>query len=1628
MTKYKLRCIGILKQNKASKFQFCVRWFIDDDQNDENQTILPNPLGKFTVKIRTKRSRDYLKDDGSIGKLPLIGDPQDYPVVSPMNYAMIDPPTITDSSDGTPKRVMPKTPIDPNDKEGKTGIGIYHILTDSDKSTFRKKLNEITAATLADKKHISALEIFQNGNALNFANSLSSYLLDNGFMPRNLQAIFVKEFSQLETLTFKNTGEELQEIPELFKLHNSEKSTLDTKEQVSNYIENVWKGAHGLSELFRDTEYLDKMETTLSEPKDLKSQLSLLTAQGAELIDYWCNPYKSQPDRIEEDCGKKYALADLLGLGASIGSIDKEIIEQWKNNQDTILINVDYAAPSKAQLLESTEYNWELYHDLDEFKKPLEINSTTNVIVAQGTNSLENTLNYGSSCPPEMPISSLFDYDLRLKRVLPDLDKELSDKIEFIENIDKGTGDGICLIRTKPPLDKPFPFKVSSDGVVLEEKDSTIITGINIYGIWEPENASSSLITYFQNPDKNPKSKVLFPWLISRRYSYHNDLEPFFSPSNANILALQKKPPISPAFQTPQQVKNLEKILHVSKENLVINETMPSEYDENDNLYLYSVNIREGFKNKYDKDNLLTWDKFPLEAMETKWRPGLWRGPKNRLGQKLQGYRFWVSSVDLFGQESAPIPVKNQESSKSEVANLFNFKYRATLQSPPTNDETKKDYITITYNNNKIKTNWESPFLGELGRTVASEIPTNLERHDKESLQANIMYLRKAHRPEWNEVEDHKLVAHIDNLVKPLPEPFSNEQWKMGLLEVLKHNIGWEIHMIEEGMTNTKTGNRWSHEIKIDDQDIGYDYMALMNFVIKESSRDLWTADDPIRNLHIEEQQQKRKVSHYEKLKPKTIEEFPSTGQVAFTESILVSDQRFPKLVSVDPAQTSLIPAKPVTGIEKLNRDLILSNILTTPDVIKEVNRKGGGTIIKVVVFKDDKSSDLLYTGPQDQMIRSALSRCQVPSDLDLTASELILRKEVTNSNMVVFPPIEGADGATYNEYLKDTENMLVASDLIGFRGIIHFKVNYSSIRSNFETIRSREAEALKYYVYQTRIPLNDDRVFGYSFRTNAFKADGQRKFNNVELEKSLELNEKNNPLFLIAICEVGYYIAEVTLIKKRSKGKFDLEVAKPLFDASSNSSQEEIQLIQSDQILEKEITLEDQLQYSEQIGLPVGGGLRELFIWTFKTSSAIGKLSDKSIVISEIYQSSILPPSPQSIQLSTINTQEEKEKFALEVSKHKHWLPLELHDNTGKLTRQPRNIIQWKEESGLPSDIYLAIEREYREEEDTPNLAKTAEMSSWELASIVEKGDFNIDGTNPEKLFKLDWLDPLGRPTLFSWLNEAGTINPPSQKFLDSKELLFIGPNSPIFDPKQQLRMATGLFKNPTYPNVYIDYFYDNSNLTDGMDTFRSYRYRLSSYIDIDPDGKLKIPNKYLYSRPSSWTEWIRPSFPAISEVKITAQSERSVENQLIPEIKMIFTLNNSTTWNKKRIGAKRIFYRIIVKRKHKNSIFTFGTRPKGFGLLEIDKIIDMPIDFKSGDPLKIIVDNRLEREDFSTAVRANYRIEVSVVAFNTKNELIIIRDPFVRDLPSVNISSLTNSDIKDNKEKLKTIKIQIL
>ena len=126
---------------------------------------------------------------------------------------------------------------------------------------------------------------------------------------------------------------------------------------------------------------------------------------------------------------------------------------------------------------------------------------------------------------------------------------------------------------------------------------------------------------------------------------------------------------------------------------------------------LFGFDLRRGMGRDV-VGQLRHWD--PVASVNLEWTP-----VQDRDGHAVaapQRYRFWVTAVDAFEQESAPVPVRTDDPDVGGAANyLFSPLLRAPLLPPP-GPETSSVFA-LSRIDNKLRMQFESPLVNSVGRS-----------------------------------------------------------------------------------------------------------------------------------------------------------------------------------------------------------------------------------------------------------------------------------------------------------------------------------------------------------------------------------------------------------------------------------------------------------------------------------------------------------------------------------------------------------------------------------------------------------------------------------------------------------------------------------------------------------------------------------------------------------------------------------------------------------------------------------------------------------------------------------------------------------------------------------------------
>lgn len=538
--------------------------------------------------------------------------------------------------------VAPNGPVDcalmPGGNSTGRPIGICNILGITERSFIRRLAaqrllapmqNAVSAAEeRVDLQFLSSVVAPSLGDAL--SEGLASLMVDRRIRPRRLLSWLEEVHAELVTLTEIGSRDGGELILDLARL------LLRDSEQTSGEFENddaflgiCWTLLHIVVQLFRSPDIdalINDLDCIIYEAQQTRDFLSLRSLQGGELVDFWCNPRELANECADASSrGLKYPAAELAGLGCTVGRFTDSDLDYWITRQAHIQVKVELG-----------QRNGNVTIPTDGSQLP------------RYAGSIRRARAEGSSLPPTPPSRQ------RPPRLNFDF---LQSNVEDPDRIADGASITTTHVR-----------HVTGDGLiqVLMQFDNTTTlhaAGFNVYGMWESPETEQ----YFRDPTLQPVLQDLRRWLITRRYSVSRDLAN--SLSQAAISRLNQDPPSEPVFFRPSSATD-----HGPVNNQTFRGVPLPVNVQNPGALVFAFDLRRG------TEFADGWD--PRGRIDTSWSPRR-RRDGNTSGDQPQGYRFWVTSIDTFGQESSPVPVRTADpSSEYQEEYIYRPVYRTPLPPP----------------------------------------------------------------------------------------------------------------------------------------------------------------------------------------------------------------------------------------------------------------------------------------------------------------------------------------------------------------------------------------------------------------------------------------------------------------------------------------------------------------------------------------------------------------------------------------------------------------------------------------------------------------------------------------------------------------------------------------------------------------------------------------------------------------------------------------------------------------------------------------------------------------------------------------------------------------------------------
>jgi len=1563
----KLHLMAVLTRRlPGGPFALVIRWLLGTGE------ALPRSDDVFRVRVVLGNSRNQLASDGSV----LPPNPEAWIEVRPRNYAMLEPPRFgSEATNYQMVAVKPTGPVDPaaaangslNDQGNSMAVGVIHLLNETEPSreawrianaaapAMRRTLLKLQAGGRTLKTMVATTE--GEDPADRSARALARFLVAANVRPMYLPQVLTAASARLRETASAGALRTPEAFPSVFALQDG-----DFHEQLDH--------AALVATTLKDRALLDILDQESTPRKQTRQQLRLRALQGGKLLDYWCSPDVMGQACVDSARGATYPSAELIGTGLEIGGIPEDLVRQWLADGEFITIRVQHdvsghtdridhplteetvTSPGNLSVPEMEVGRWE-----DGAAPPL-----------RAATEIQSALDRSSSHPPPPPAFAEINYDLTQSDAGRAEDKGNSPQ----PTVTFETGEGKVQILIKPPE---------------YAKGSKTVYAFNLYGMWE-EDATAKFFT--DHPDE-PKLDELRPWRISARYSYTRDLAPAFpsggaSPHKALTDALAD-PPWFPILVRPNKV--YEPAPPANPKPGGPDPAKPSSQPLNaplpqvgrDNMTATSIDLRKGMLagSAAPAGVMVRWD--PFGPLNTEWTPAK-RRDNSDAGARPQRYRFWVTSVDAFEQESAPVAVRTNDDQAGETTPSYIYTpcFRLPIGAPPQRRDEATGALTLprpsfVETSDTLTVSWETPYAERVAvdGNAASQPP----RIDKSQLVARVVLFRK------------RLLDRVDSQQKLLSisaaDLTDEPQWRQAFAQMKER--GFEHFKTVDPIDPPKSGDVWLHGERLAWADRGFEYVAGVNFRVRGDIETFWAPNVTSASRRVIFQ-----TLENGEFKPsiRQISEIPRSSDVSLTDATPIINDAEPRGASL-PSNSNLppsafVPARPVPAVARTRRDLVLLRLLSHGFNDAAANKEQDTGWLDTGVY---------LTPGRAAMCESAIRRTFDPDQIDADFLEHVLSSPELKEVRRLLAEEFGRQGA--EEPLDDdgsiialrSSSVLAHHSTLGFRGIHTLNWSYKPFAAG--SVDSSEAEAVAVRVYQVRVPIgNEDAVRYATFQGKADRtADGNFRFSQVEPcdVKAMEaIASLNQP----AVCRLAAdandhpQFLDVAGLDLTDPAHPVLQTAPPPPGSPTLSASVEVKVFGAQPIsLVPVDDFEQEKAYS--LALPVGGGEPEMFFWWVSSVSAQGREAGPERRISAgLFGPMSIEPDPPLEFESHPPTDPKRHELDPTIDSLKPFIPQWIWDNKERAHYNPRLLLTWNDpspSSAIDTNARIVIYRQRQKvSEQSPQTSVNAlsdqARSAWLALKAIEAA-MPGDAISTNDLTALqDWL--LG-----------GTVTPEDEEAVENDEVFFI-------DQTRGISSATGLVEL-TVPSPdqsgqitiksrpgFIDYFYANKNPKSAMEGSWLYRYKAARAIDLDPTGasELQPDARYLLSRPTNWTPFRLPE-TTVTRIEVFGELLREpLPPSDSPIVVLLFTGTppqalNALTHYDDPSQLREWFYQIIVRRR-----IDRGLPPGPDEAFKPQWIeVGSPGVLKHGDMFPIY-DLSLERQDYDTVVNAVYRISVTQTA----------------------------------------------
>lgn len=1503
-----IKTLCVLRRNTRGSFDLVVRWLLGDEE------ALPRATDTFRVTARVMDKKLdptdlVIFEDGRVG----TADGSERISVEPRLLAMIDPPRRAELIDQTPDgdpayrmvAVVPHRPVEPA-APGATGsllkepgagllaesdpVGIVHLLEESEPSRAEWRVAKAILPTMvrtASQLRASSTSMMRaldadygsrsQGSEEMAARQVARYLSRTGTRPLHLPGVVTRAVAQFrsEAIGQAAIGRQPQRMPEIFDIETEDiRAKIDYAALVASAL--------------NDAETLEVADREFTSRKQTRQHLRLRALQGGELIDFWCDAC-GDPNNPKTSCvlgsrGKRYSAAELTASGLTITGLTAGTLTKLVEAKQSIRVEVEHEpGPPPSEDVPIDNSAGDEVGNLG-FSVLQVAQWSTGKARPLTPRLIRAALRDGGSDLPPPPTLAIVNFDLRHDRSVaaPVDDDEVAGEDERLNSLTAETGDGKVQILIGGPHE-------SSD-------DETTVFSYNLYGVWEGAPGMGDLFDEAAaDPAPEDLMRRLKPFRISARYSYQRDLSPAF-PSEEDRGAVEASladPPWFPIMRAPDATFDTsEETLEQGGDNEAERPARtPLPPVARDGLTATTVDLRKGLDFGAPDRNGYTvnWD--PFGKLETNWSPETDR-EGNAAGDRPQRYRFWVTSVDAFDQESAPVPVAAHDADAGEPeSHIFCPRFRTPL-APPRRLDAHDEEIEIR-DGNTLVVRWITPLSERIG--TKGEAPQILL--DKTKLVAQVaLYRRRIRR------------GQPDLMTQALSEPPDLPQWRETHRSMQEQGfVLWKSAAL---VGHPAVGDTWEHSEALAIADRDHEYVAAIGFEIAETWAEFW-APSALKGSGRLGRRAIRFEERDDDFVPVTerVVEAPRFSDISVTKVRTHLNENLPR--SPEIMSERFDAAQPVLPIEGIQRDLVLLRLLGH-QVVGEGKVRWQDTCIPL-------------TSAQALMCETAIRRVKRPdgSRPKIDDAQLADLRRLLATGLSA-----GEDGAA-NDDNSDLRgrNVLSHHPTLGFRGIQSLTWQTIPFPTN-PADEAGEAEAAAVRIYQARVPFTAKDAEAYA----TLSGTGTPVGGGPVLALSDTVSKDPEALQAIATRaadeEPALSQPSAALVYSDLSDEPSLRVVRALdlsdparpvvaLDGADNlPALSRVFVFAAHELVEKPVdTFSGPSVQSIQV--PVGGGLPEAFVWWLVSVSAKGAEAPPTARPVKVLRvpMTIEPEAPGALRVGP--PLDATQWLNPEDPNQSPFLPSNINDpsDPSRARLNPRLIISWTDPRPEIGAV-LVLRRRRRAVDAGAPRGPRAEflldaLNPWDAIKAVE-GLQEGDGIPAEA------LDPIAR----TWL--LGLPIAPSSEDLPSDADEFIV-------AEDQLSSENGLIMIPGNSSArpaFVDYHYDNFRGQFAMEGSWLYSYSAARAIDLDPYDSLGLKSEsgpvYLMSRSTGWSPFYLPSGPSfkIKPEPPLYDHGPPIPPSAQPEVEFRFRTRETRlagilALDTPPLQLRKWFYRIVIRRR---------------------------------------------------------------------------------------------------------------